>query len=172
MRGFRDLQHNHICIYIYMYVYIYIYMYYAIYVTHTYIYIYMYVCVCLFNYLRRKSYIYIYIYLFIYIYIYSLSPTSRQAPENFKATDKILQIQNLLSDFQGFQGFNLASGPVIFKRHKVKLTPKRNFWCLDSCALCFCFLFVAFPFAFFPFVPSLLRSAPHRRSAPKDGPAF
>ena len=64
--------------------------------------------------------------LSIYI-IYSLSPTSRQAPENIKATKEILQIQNLLWDFQGFQGFNLASSPIIFKRHKVKLTPKRNF---------------------------------------------
>ena len=35
----------------------------------------------------------------------SLSPTSRQAPENIKATKEILQIQNLLWDFQGFHGF-------------------------------------------------------------------
>ena len=35
----------------------------------------------------------------------SLSPTSRQPPENIKATKEILQIQNLLWDFQGFHGF-------------------------------------------------------------------
>ena len=35
----------------------------------------------------------------------SLPPTSRQPPENIKATKEILQIQNLLWGFQGFHGF-------------------------------------------------------------------
>ena len=77
--------------------------------THVCVYIYI-ICTCVYK----------------HIYIYSLSPTSRQAPENIKATKEILQIQNLLWDFQGFQGFNLASSPIIFKRHKVKLTPANS----------------------------------------------
>ena len=59
--------------------------------------------------------------------------------------------------FKVFSCLNLASSPIMFKQRMGKLSPKGYFWCLNSCALCFCLFIVALPIALpLPFI------APHR----------
>ena len=100
----------------------------------------------------------------------SLSPTSRKPPEYIQATKEIRNFKILLLDFQVFHGFYLASTPITTQRHKVKLTPEVNFWCLDSCALCFCLLFCrcSCPFCSFTYCP-FLSTDPNHRSEGRDG---
>ena len=87
-------------------------------------------------------------YLYIYIYIHTLSHLPPASPlKILKLQRKFYKSKTYFGVFRVFTVFNLASSLITFKLQGVNLTPKRNFWCLDSCALCFCFLFVAILFA-------------------------